>query len=289
VNSISFKSVVKTQLKAAKVHNFVNMRTMKADEVVRGLKRALSLGDRGSYLVGNLENCGYGQAKEYLIKTLPKLSIGFSFSKEECELLNSMGTSEAIALFDKFSADRARNMWHAFYRYNNDEAVYFLNSLSHSSSRSLKYALLGNNGLEEAHVPMISNILSISGKEGFTLPASLVNLGDPVIMKAVKELDLKTLSGFFVQHFIDKNRFEEEDQEVVKSVVRSLDVQKAIGFYEHLVNKGIIEASEALDTIWLNEEKTMDGQIVDMIKVSIQAAIIDSINNSMYSDTTDPD
>ncbi len=254
MSELSFNAIIKANLKAAGVRRFVKMRARKADKVFWGLKRSLPFCGTESFIVSDLETRGYYKAKKFLNETLPKLTIGYTFDTRECRLLHSMDREKAAALFEEFGADRAKSMWHAYYRYNSDGAIDFLGTLAGTDRRTFRHALTGMEWLIKEDAPMISNILDYSRKYGSSLPASLVKLGDLVIMKAVKELGLEDLSGFFIKPYLFQIKLPEDDEAVVRSVVRSLGVEKAFSFYKYLVENDAMAASEAVDEICLDEK-----------------------------------
>jgi len=187
VNKLNtFESIVEANLKAAGVCSFANMKQAKADKLVQGLITDLSLGNRGDFLVSKLAKCGYFQAKNFLIKTLPGLTIGYEFNKKECDLFHTLDMFSKITLFEGFTPVRAKDMWHAYYKHYENEAVDLLDILAIEHIDLLTKALCGDSQLEEDHVPLVSNILDISNKEEFPLPESLAKLGDPVITKVIK-------------------------------------------------------------------------------------------------------
>jgi hypothetical protein len=278
MNDITFKSIVKANLKAAGVRRFVDMRERNASNLFRRLKRALPFNGSEESFISKLETLGYYQAKKYLVNTLPKLTIGNVYSDEECGLLNSLELDKAIALFDGLPADRAGNMWHAFYNYSKPEAISFLDTLANTNNRTFRHALVGGAWLKEEHVPMISELFKYCIGRRSLLPTSLVKLGDPMIMKAVKGLSYTTLADFFIKNYLFQIDFSMEDQEVVCSVLRALGAKKAFGFYGHLVARKVISASEYLDEI-CPDENALEKNSAKNIVSDIQEHIIDYITS----------
>jgi hypothetical protein len=285
MNSISFRSIVKENLKAAGVHRFVNMKWAKANDLVRGLRSDLPLGNRGEMLISDLETRGYYQAKKYLINTLPKLTIGYENNEKECELLSSMVWYRSVPLLAGFSADRIRNMWHAYFKYNNNMAANLLDTLANTDIGLLKIALLGTTGLEEKDISLVSKLIKIGSKKGLPLPVSLVKLENSVIMKSIKELDFEDLSNSFIKLYMDMGDYYKADQKVMRSVLASLGVQRSFGFYKYLVKNGVIRASEALDKKYPDEQsliKAMETKIENALENKISGIIEKSIEESIH-------
>jgi len=288
IKANSLKSLVKTYLKTAKIRKFVDMGWEKSDKLTRIIKKDLPLGVNANMLPYELEKLGYYQAKKYLYKTLPELTIGNKFDAPECKFLDLLDGKESISLFASYNknANRTMNMWHAFYKFNPVESVNLLDSLADTNIDLLKKALMGNKRLEEEQLPLVSDILKISAKNEVTLPVSLVKLGDPMIMKAVQDLGRKKLSYFFFA-----NR-EDGDLDVARSVLSELSVEKAFGVYRFLVKKEIIEASEALDEICPDKEalkKAIDGTSASKIEKHIQEALLGTVSDTESEDNVSSD
>ncbi|MDD5382998.1 MAG: hypothetical protein PHH60_05020 [Candidatus Margulisbacteria bacterium] len=283
------KATINHCLTDAGVRRFQKMGPVTASKLVLHLRRSFPLASRGDRLIPELTTRGFYKGRSFLRDELPNLTIGYNFDTQECELLDALPLDRSIALFSGFGSDvnRAREMWRAYFQFNQIEAVSFLDALAEKSPALLQNALLGSGSLGRDGVRLMATILRICRDEELDLAPELVRLQDPTVLQAIKDLSLELLTDLFVSYYINRAETNEEelaseDQEVIKTVIKTLGGEKAFMFYRYLVDNEIIEASEEFDQIYPTLEALTDA-INEEVEDKVDDAVAEQISHRIIT------
>ncbi len=283
---LKFDHFIKKAFKASGVPRRGNMGIDAANNVISRLSNYYSLGNRDEQLIDKLANLNHDGGLLLLSEELPNKIIGKNFDNYECNLLGSLSSNEAVSLFFQFGrySNRARNMWHSYYHYNNDknhvEAVKLLDALANIDIKLLKSAFLGHLGgrlgAGKIKGSLVKNIFDVSREHRLNLPISLVALNSPLIMHVVKDLDLETITDLFIKGFIEREEYDDFEISSVRYMLRSLGNKKAFDLFTHLVINNVIETSEGLAKLLSDAAAAIsakEGHVPDKIISSIKQSI----------------
>ena len=288
----NIKTTIKTAFKTSGVRPLFNMMGIKkAGKVIEIIQNQVVLHGETGKLEDFLTTHGYFLGKKYLKNTLPDMAIGHKFDDNECALLSSLTSKQKIKLFAGFDADRAKNMWQAYYNKHDLHAVVLLNDLAENNIGLALKALGGKEPLKDSDKPLLLDIFKSCDKLNYAdleLPINLVKLNDPIIWNAVKELDFKMLSKLFVEYYMYTERELDyhEKEKVIHSVVSSLGIGKAYQFYKALhlefTPAGIRLRNQYPDLGELIKDN--DDKVISAIKQAVYLNIADAIANAVNTE-----